>query len=257
MTNWFSLTPDQIKRCLNIEFQARCARNSRYSLRSYAQSLKVSHSLLSLVLSGKRRPSQKIAQLVTGFATFRAYMETLPEASTGDFCNLGETRFQDIATWVHYGILGLLDLPQFKAQGAAIPKKIATLLRISPVQAKAAWGDLVDGKFIEKNGDRWVPVAARFTLTNSKSTDSTRAFIRDFLKKADESLDVDHFGLRNLTSITFAMNEADMPYAIEKIKQFRRKLCKELEERSKPSRVYTLALQLFPISEVVVDMTHH
>ena len=45
---------------LRAELQRRTQLNPRYSMRSFAKALDVSHSLLSLVMSGKRSPSKSL-----------------------------------------------------------------------------------------------------------------------------------------------------------------------------------------------------
>src|SRR4051794_29725601 len=46
---------------LQNELTRRCAKNPRYSLRAFAKALGMSHTVLSLVLSGKRPLSRKAA----------------------------------------------------------------------------------------------------------------------------------------------------------------------------------------------------
>src|SRR4051794_752039 len=49
---------------LQQELARRCAKNSNYSLRAFGQSLGISHTVLSLVLSGKRPLSKKATSTV-------------------------------------------------------------------------------------------------------------------------------------------------------------------------------------------------
>ena len=46
------------------------------------------------------------------------------------------------------------------------------------------------------------------------------------------------------------MDPALLPYAKEKIRRFRKNLCAELEDAGNPKAVYTLSVQLFPMSHV-------
>ena len=50
------------------------------------------------------------------------------------------------------------------------------------------------------------------------------------------------------TSMTLAMDPSQVPYAMEKIRSFRRGLAEELEARGTPKRVFNLTVQLFAVS---------
>src|SRR5688572_26654161 len=56
---------DKLISLLNQELEARCQRNPRYSLRSFARFLGVNHTSLSLILSGKRSPSSDFINRVS------------------------------------------------------------------------------------------------------------------------------------------------------------------------------------------------
>src|SRR4029077_7937852 len=55
---------------LQAELSRRIERNPRYSMRRFSQALGVSHTVLSLVLSGKRPLSKKAAAKVSDFLGF-------------------------------------------------------------------------------------------------------------------------------------------------------------------------------------------
>lgn len=231
-------TPEEARLILSREYRARCSRNPRYSLRAFARSLGVSHSLLSVTMAGKREVSPKLAMLV---ARNSEMAPNGPEA----FHSMSTTDFEGISTWVHYAILSLLELPGVRLT----PENISRRLAISSVEASQACRDLVSGGFIVKRLGKWRPSRTRLTLNNAQSTVASRRFIRGFLKKAEDSMDHEPFESRNLTTITFCMRERDLPYAARRIQSFRRSLSQELEEREGPDRVYTLAVQLFPLSQ--------
>lgn len=237
-----------VRDALAAEFQRRCTRNDRYSLRSFARSLDVSHSLLSLVLSGKRPASARLTELTIRNQISGPRTPTKLDTSKSQTFNpIAEQSFEAIASWTHYALLGLLDIPAFKVE----VKEISKALNISLINARNVFEELRRGNFIAQVGKKWQQRQGNLTFANNVSLASTRSFIRGLLKKAEESMDQDPFSERNLTSITFAMDEASMPYAIEKIKAFRRELCEDLEKRGTKNRVYTLAVQLFPVSQKI------
>src|SRR4051812_39521403 len=55
----------QAQSFLKSELSRRCERNPSYSLRAFAKSLGVSHTILSLVLAGKRPLARKSARKIS------------------------------------------------------------------------------------------------------------------------------------------------------------------------------------------------
>jgi len=196
-----------------------------------------------MVLSGKRKPSLRMAALISQKVRPLSSRDS-ESVSNDEFVGLTQANFERIATWMHYAVLGLLHLPDFDSSARNLSKRLG----ISHLQAKTVWNDLLSSGTVKRKAKGWEQVEKRITLNNTSSTPATRDYVRGFLRKAEESLDAERFSARNLTTITFCMNEQDIPFAAKKIKDFRRKLCRELEERSQPTRVYTLAVQLFPIT---------
>lgn len=221
---------------LRREFSERCARNTGYSLRGFAKSLGTSHTVLSLVLNGKRPPSRTLSRVV---------QEQLSSSLKDRYEDIGLERFSEIATWVHYAILGLIQLPGFKDSPQWIGKK----LQIPPLEAKLAFQILVHQKLVKKKAGKWVQSVPPITVRNTRSTLSSRAFNSGLLKKAEQSLDSVPFEKRDLTSIIFPMRTHDVGVAKEKIKAFRRMLAKEFEQSNPLDAVYCLAIQLIPLSQ--------
>ncbi|MGZ3695672.1 MAG: TIGR02147 family protein, partial [Bdellovibrionota bacterium] len=81
------------------------------------------------------------------------------------------------------------------------------------------------------------------------STPSTRNFHRQLLEKALESLDHDPIEKRDFSSITLPMSASQIPYAKERIRQFRRELAAELGQKTNPKEVYNLTVQIYPVSK--------
>lgn len=231
-----------ILRELRSNFAARCTKNERYSLRAFAKSLGVSHTVLSLVLAGKRTPSKNLCRIV------QLQLGLKLQGADG-FSDIGLKPYAEIATWVHYAILGMLNFPEFEKSPSWIGKRLG----VSSSTAKSALDDLerlgMIKVFIKKGKKCWLQSVPPIAVVTKKSTPVTRQFIRGLLTKADESLDTVPFEKRDLTAITFAMAPEDVEFAKERIKCFRRQLCHELESRPNRQAVYCLALQLFPLCQ--------
>lgn len=225
---------------LREEFGRRAARNPQYSLRSYAKSLGVNHSVLSLVLSGKRSASKKLINII---------MTQLPSDAagdaSGDYKDISEEQHQIIADWVHYAILSLVELPDFKPN----PRWIGERLGISSVKARFSWNLLVENGLVAKVGSRWQQTIPPIGLNNKKPMRPATNLVRQFVEKASESFDNVPFEKRSLNNVTFAMNDEDVDYADEKLRMFWRRLTKNLAQRKKPNSVYALNVNLFPITQ--------
>lgn len=242
---------------LEGEFARRCARNPRYSLRAFAQFLGVSHSLLSLVLSGKRPVSLKMLRRMAQaldmqgednarlqLALGNSFAARIP---TPDFEQVSLDTFALIADWYHYAILSLLSLPKVKLEARYISRKLG----ISELQARLAIGRLKRLKLIEpcEGGAGWRQSTRPLKVENTVPHSATRQHQRQMLYKAEQSMENDPFEVRDLSSMTLAMDPIDLPYARKRIQQFRRQLVAELESRHTPRAVYHLAVQLYPVTK--------
>jgi uncharacterized protein (TIGR02147 family) len=230
---------------LKNAFGERCARNSNYSLRSFANSLGVSHSLLSLIINGKRQPSNLFCKKIEdNFGIQTSYSKHRAGASSA-YKEIELESFEQIASWIHYAILGLLHLPGFRAG----PKWLSLQLGVSPSETAIAWEQLLNSGHVTKQNGVWRQSSPNITVKNNRSTATTRKFTKDILKRAELALESEPFNAREFGSISFAMRQEDVAYAREKLKSFRRELCAELEGRGPPDRVYALTHELFPLSK--------
>lgn len=243
------------KEILQRYYLKRVEKNPHFSIRSLAKFLGVSHSLLSMILSGKRTISKEMVRTILARLQLTEKQKQLILAENNlvtaktalaiEYNKLSLDQFATISEWQHYAILSLLEIPDFKMDFQWIAKR----LNISPLLAKTSATRLVRLRMIEKDKEgRWKQTQRPIVVENKISTTATKGFQSQLLKKAHESLQNDPIEIRDHSSITFAMNPRNMPMAIEKIREFRRKLCKELEDIGNPEEVYNLCVQLYPVS---------
>jgi uncharacterized protein (TIGR02147 family) len=241
-------------RCLHEEFTARSQKNARYSLRAFAKHLGVSHTLLSLIMAGKRPLTLKTAKLVTerlelppekAVSLMRVGEASKSKAYNYKYEFLDLKTFDLISDWVHFAILSLTET----TSALMSPKWIAKRLAINETQAKVAFQRLTEVGLIAEKDGRWRQTGKPIKVENTVSTSTTKKFHRQMIEKALESLETDPMEVRNFSSVTLAMDPADIPYATERIKQFRRELQAELEMRGTPKEVYNLTIQIYPVSK--------
>lgn len=238
---------------LKAEFELRKKNKPKYSLRAFAMHLGLSHTVLSLVLTGKRPLSQRAALQIVD------RLKLSPEKAriilSGEFRRRGRApvsydemnleSFNIISDWAYYAVLSLFEIPSSKFD----PKWIAARLNITEARAEDVLQVLVTSGLLAKEQSVWKQTGKPIKMENAVSTKVTRSFNKKLIGKAIESLESDPMELRNLSSTTFAVDTAHLPFAIKKIRDFRRKLVAELEKKGAPKEVYSLTVQLFPLTK--------
>lgn len=207
---------------LQTELASRCEKNSKYSLRAFARQLDVSPTLLSLVMNGHRAPS--------------AALEARVNDRLGE--NLSLDRFRAINSRLAYAILSLTKTFDFKRDAAWIALRLGST--VHEVRAKLS---ALESSGLLKN---WKQATAPIRMNNRLSTADTRAFQREMIEHALESLENDPIDLRDVGSITFSIDARDLDAIREEIRAFRRKLATKYEKKTRLTDVYTLTIQFTP-----------
>lgn len=227
---------------IGLEFERRRKRNPHYSLRAFAKTMGVSHSLLSLILSGKRDVSKKLWKAVSEECGFTSQPKS---AAQTHFDQISLDTFAVIADWQHYAILNLMEI----SVPALNERIISERLGISRAEAGISLLRLKRLGLISKVNGRWKRCAKSIKVENEHSTAATRKHHRQVLEKALDSLESDPFAIRDFSSITLAIDPANIPYARQRIREFRRELMQEIEAMGVRKEVYHLAVQIYPVSK--------
>lgn len=229
-----------------------CAKNPQYSIRAFARSTGISHTVLSLVLSGKRQLSKKATEKLANFLELDPKQrQTLFKSSKlgqpEDFQTLPLDTFEVISDWYHYAILSLLELPHAKYE----PRWIAKQLGIPVLNAKLAMDRLQRLGLVEQDSEgHWRQSGKPIKVENTISTVATRKFHKQLLIRAAESIDKDPIPVRDFSSMTFVLDPQQIEYARKRLRDFRRELVAELELKGTPSTVYNLTVQLYPVTPI-------
>jgi uncharacterized protein (TIGR02147 family) len=228
---------------IESELARRIQRNPRYSLRSFAKSLGISHTLLSLVLSGKRPISKKLREKLEDY--FGVIPEIPEAAAPSEYHQISLDTFAILSDWQHYAILNLMETPQAKFEERWISQRLG----ITRAEAGIAILRLKRLGLMKLANGKWKRNSAPLKVENNISTADTRRYQHQVLEKAAESLENDPFEARDFSSMVLAMDPKQIPYARKKIQEFRRSLTKDLEARGPRSEVYHLAVQIYPVSK--------
>lgn len=252
---------------LQEEFNKRRSKNPSYSLRSFADYLKLPPGRLSQILSNKRDLTPNLGVKISdrlGFdpltkqkflqciktqkekksATKIANKINLQQEHDDDYQSLDMDKFYLIADRYHFALLSLIQTDDFKNDTKWISKR----LNLSVIQVRSALERLQRLNLIKKDENQ-LKLTSTKGLTTSHDISSTalRKSHHQALEKAKISLDQDPVDTRDFTSITMAIDPEKLSIAKEMIKSFRRKLCKFLESENR-KEVYDLNIQLLPVT---------
>ncbi len=152
-------------------------------------------------------------------------------------------QFQMISHWYHFAILSLAGLKN----NSANPDWIADRLGISAKEAGEGFQRLLRLKLVKKKGAGFIRDVKPLWVSTDRSSGAIRNYHFETLEKAKTTLEEGQGQLELYSSITMLADESQLESARPLIKKFRDRLCKHLESGN-GQRVYTLAVQLFPVS---------
>lgn len=240
---------------LNEEFANRKRKNPSYSLRAFSAGLSVSPSYLSRILSGDRDLSPKTASLLADrlclspddrsnlLKSIKKRKGILkPVDDNRDEHILQADSFKIISDWYHYAILSLASV-----KGSRFDTRwIADRLNISIKDAESGIKRLRKLGLLETDGKKFWQSSPSLNTTADIASSALKKHHAQNLRKAEQSLEQDPVDVREFCSQTVAIDPKQLPEAKKIINEFRKRLT-DLLEVGTPERVYTLAIQLFPV----------
>ncbi len=254
---------------LKKEFVDRKNRNTHYSLRAFARDLDLSASRLSEVFSGDSHISLDSAKKITDRLGYSKYESTffcdLVEMSSSrnelsrkaaelriknrkniENYQLSKEFFSIIAEWHHFAILELSTFDEFQDN----PQWIAEKLNISAAQAKVSLEKLSRLGLMIRNDKDVLVAKDEFTFSPDGVSSRALRYAHDQLIRLGLlSLQNDPLEVRDFSNILIGFSEDQMEKARELIKDFRVQFQEQLPRSQKQKRVYSLAIQLFPLSK--------
>lgn len=251
----------QVVQILQRELGRRCRLNPRYSLRAFARALEISPANLSLILNRRRSPSKRTIELVLEKLELKASER---EAIAGREAlkisaeeNIDLRTFEQISSWLAYAILSLIKTKGFRADPNWVAKRLGVTAHEvkAVVQSLEAAGILKISKQTSSDLSypraqiKWIRTKTSLRLNNPNSTALTRAFQRQLISRALESMENDPSEARDISSITFAMSADKMAQAKEEIRQFRLRMAALFEEEGSSTDVYNLTVQMVPVTK--------
>lgn len=242
------------------------SRNARMSLRSWARMMGLrDHSLLVLLLKGKRQVRQQhVDFLLRGLAVSEAEKKRfkllvqainaqdeeerlmlLNNFAPHEEVELELERFRLISHWLHFAILEMTELKEFRPD----PDWIAARLDppVTKVEISSAWDRLLRLGLIKEQKGKWKKTNRGLTTSSKNSNQAVRAHHHQIIDLAKRSVDMQSIDERILNSCTMTIDSKKLPIAQELILEFRKKM-ETLVETSCGDETYQLSVQFFRLS---------
>lgn len=233
-------------------------RNPAFSLRAFAQKLGISPATLSRILTGKRGASKKLAEqfaeklclspqkkdeILALFPATRSYKSD--ESVSNQSLQLTMDQFKVVSEWYHFALRALLKTEDANDS----PQWLAKRLGISKTQAASALERLNRLGLIERDRQgRFVATSLSYFSPDGTPSGTIRKNHAQHLELALDSLEQDEVTIRDFTNLTFAIDPDKLTDARKLIRKFRQQMTKLMEPGPK-KEVYSLCVQLFPLSE--------
>jgi uncharacterized protein (TIGR02147 family) len=222
----------------------------------FAQQIGVSSGRLSELLSGKRRLTSEIAQRISSRLVLtpaerqellkfvredknEAGKERLPE-----FSEISDDVFYAIADWQHFAILSLMETDGFEGT----PEWVAERLNITKAQARESIERLQRLRLIVVQNGKWSRHNPNISTGTDVESIALKISHRQSIEQAIACLDEVPLELRDITSMTMAVDIKRIKEVKAMIKRFRHEVCAFLESGDSKDEVYNINIQLVPVS---------
>lgn len=237
---------------LQNELIDRCRYYPNYSLRRFAKSLQVDHSLLAKYLNGKRKiPKAAVYRIGKKLCLSPSEIDSMTDFPAGTkrkYNLLSDDSFRVISEWYHFAILELMNLKSFCPDATWI----ATKLGISKNEANIALERLLRIGLVAKKGQSFTHTNKNNTWDSSVTTDARKNLQRQLLEKSLLALESLPFEVREHSSLTVAIDKKYLPKIKTRVQNFKDELDQFLTKTNKNEldSVYQIQISVFPLTKL-------
>ncbi len=235
-----------VSELLREEFIRRKNKNASYSLRSFAQNLKIDQSLLSKILSGKKKVS---AQFSTELLLKAGVAPELIQAGIEElgYKSVIDDEFRFLSNWIPFAILELAKVKEFQPERDWMAKRLG----VHPEEVTDALVTLERMGYIEKIDNGILVKKPTNTWSNTKQTSLARKNLQKrYAEMSVEAIDKYSFDEREHGSLTVAISKSKLPIIKDMMKKFRQELGQVLQAEGELEEVYQITMAAFPISKI-------
>lgn len=161
--------------------------------------------------------------------------------------SLEKESFEYFGKWYNVAIREMVSMRGFRDD----PTWIACHLRprISIHEAQQALDTLFKLGLIERQGKRLVKAKGNLATEREVHSVAVANIHKALIQKGSDAIELTPSKLRDISSLTVAIQESRIPAIKEMVQNFRRQLHSFLQDDNDAEVVYQINLQLFPLSE--------
>lgn len=248
----------------------RRAQNTAYSLRAYARDLRLSPSLLSEVLTGKKGlsvsrakellkkmdlvPRERELFLLSTEAS-HARTKTQKDHAAGELKRalyrevgkkiISDQEFALANNWYHLAILELTELKDCEHSAEWFAKRLG----LSAVVVEKALSRLLALHWLKLKNGRYFVTSDESETDNEMPSSARKRFHAEMIKKSEEALFRDLSEDREFQTMTLAFDRSQISQAKEMMLRFQREFSQRFLKMKHKNSVYQLSLQFFRLDK--------
>ena len=177
----------------------------------------------------------------------KLYFEKLLNLQGVDSREIEKKQYSLYQKWYHTAIWAMLGYYRFSGDFRALSKKLSP--EITAKQAKESIHLLTDLGFIRKNEEGFFEFTSEKITTGEKwHSAAIHSFQKETIKMAGESLDRHVKDIRDISTVTIAVNQKDLEEIKERAKDFRQSLLQLKSDTDNMDVVYQVNIQVIPLT---------
>jgi transcriptional regulator with XRE-family HTH domain len=242
---------------LNAELERRKQRNPGYSIRAFANSLKMESSTLSQILARSRKLTASQAFRILKLLDIDSSLKStlLLAVIEGRSRPIPDENFYTFAVpdadgmelWEFFGVLCVLELESTVHDVSWIAGRLAT----SVERVSRCIKGLEDQNYIRKVQGKWLVSPIHLTTPRGGKSEAVRNAVSEYILLGNSKLLAPSGQENDFSGATIALDSRKIPEAIRRIKEFRRSLADYLSAEAPRTSVYRLNIQFFRIDHDV------
>lgn len=232
------------------------SRNTNYSIRAFARDLAIPSGRLTEIFNGKRNLTEKLGhriseKLALSNTETLSFIDTIRQEKTYKKKSLTGQQipledFEKVFSPNALAILSLMETRSFRSDTAFIAQRLS----LSEQEVSVLINTLIHMGYVKVDAKGRMKPSHTSTYTSDEvPAQSIRNFHKQNLARVINNLDNIAIKDRDVTSMTMAIDKNKLDVAKKKIAKFRRSLTKYLETGRK-TEIYTLNVQLFPVTKI-------
>ena len=240
-------------------YELKRSQKPGYTLRAFAKYIGISPTALSQIFLGKRPLTLKTAAKVADRCLLssgerRSWMACLVEnqMQPNEFTSkqiqshiaLDSNHYWILSEWYYYAILALCEMKGHSSS----PVWLSKMLGISQKQARHAVLSLIRAGFVKRQGIGLCRLVPPIFISSPKTDAAIKGSHQNNLALASRVLETSKPEQRYFQTYTMLANSKSIEKAKRLVEKFKDDLAAILETGER-DQVYTLAVQLFPISK--------